>query len=314
MDNELSRIGDTISDTISNFLIDDDYKIDDTLEWSDLIQVYIMRYRRIIGILILVMLLGIMRYCSWKEDIDSDMDSDRVKKFGLQTGGGNHSAAVDAEMAKLRAVDAAQTKFAKEKAEAVEQKGKADQAEKLATVKAAKNASRSKFSKKMDKLGDTLKSTKLGKKVSSAAASIGSAAASIGSAGQAVGDKLGSAGSHLAKETYTGDQVSKLKSAAGNALGKTKLGKFASGTMGDIATMKSLGMSKAGIAKELAGQAGQYAVDKFKEFSGWLYEILFALAISIAICMIVVPSIAFFALGLICYFLLRKKISSMKAF
>lgn len=72
MDNELHRISSTIFDTISNFLIDDDYKIDDTLEWSELIQLYIMRYRRIIGILILVMLLGIMRYCSWKEDMDSD--------------------------------------------------------------------------------------------------------------------------------------------------------------------------------------------------------------------------------------------------
>lgn len=225
----------------------------------------------------------------------------------MQTGGGNHSAAVDAEMSKLRAVDEAQTKFAKEKVETAEQKGKADQAEKLATAKAAKNAGSSKFSKGMDKLGDKLKSTKLGK-------SVGSAASSISSVGKSIGESASSAGSHLAKETYTGAQASKLKNAAGNALGKTKLGKFASGTMGDIATMKGLGMSKAGIAKELAGQAGQYAVDKFKEFSGWLYEILFALAISIAICMIVVPSIAFFALGLICYFLLRKKISSMKAF
>lgn len=225
----------------------------------------------------------------------------------MQTGGGNHTAAVDAEMAKLRAVDEAQTKFAAEKASATEQKAKAEHADKLATSKAAKNAGRSKFSKGMSKLGDKLKSTKLGKSVSSAAAS-------ISSAGQAVGDKVGSVGSHLAKDTYTGAQMSKLKSAAGNALGKSKLGQFASGKLGDIAEMRSAGMSKAGVAKELAGQAGRYAVDKFKEFAGWLYEILFALAISIAICMIVVPSIAFFALGLICYFLLRKKISSIKAF
>lgn len=74
MGNELSRTGDTIGDTISYFLIDDDYKIDDTLEWSDQIQAYIMRYRRIIGILILVMLLGIMRYCSWNDNMDSDRE------------------------------------------------------------------------------------------------------------------------------------------------------------------------------------------------------------------------------------------------
>ena len=260
--NELSRIG----DTISNFLIDDDYKIDDddTLEWSELIQVYIMRYRRIIGIVILVILLGIMYFCSWKDDSE--------KEFGLQIGGGNHEAAVGAEMAKLRATDEAQTAFAKEKgdkatadAKAAEQKGKAEQAAKLVDAKAAKK---------------TAKKARRG----------------------------------TFKDTYTTEQVTKLKSAAGDALGKSKLGQFATGKMGDIKNMRSAGMSKFGVAKELTGQAGQFASDKFKEFAGWLYEILFALAISIAICMIVVPSIAFFALGLICYFLLRKKISSMKAF
>ena len=78
--------------------------------------------------------------------------------------------------------------------------------------------------------------------------------------------------------------------------------------------MREAGMSRVGSGLELTRQGGQFVADKFKEFANWLYEILFAIAISIAICMIVVPSIAFFALGLICYFLLRKKISSMKAF
>ena len=49
---ELSRIG----DTITNLLIDDDYKLDDTLEWTEQIDIYIMRYRRIIGIMMLVLL------------------------------------------------------------------------------------------------------------------------------------------------------------------------------------------------------------------------------------------------------------------
>jgi len=62
---ELSRIG----DTISNLLIDDDYKLDDTLEWTEQIDIYIMRYRRIIGIMMLVILLWIMRYCNWSVEI-----------------------------------------------------------------------------------------------------------------------------------------------------------------------------------------------------------------------------------------------------
>ena len=217
--NELSRIGDTIGDIISNFLFDDNYKIDDTLEWLELSQVYIMRYRRIIGIVILVILLGIMYYCNWKDDNE--------KEFRLQTGGGSSI---------------------------------------IAAAKAAKQTA---------------------KKVN---------------------------GETFFKDTFTTKQVSKLKNVAGNALEKSKLGQFTTGKLDDIKDMRSAGMTKFGVAKQLTGQAGQFAADKFKENANWLYEIQFAIAISIAICMIVVPSIAFFALGLICYFLLRKKISSIKAF
>jgi len=253
--NELSRIGDTIGDTIYNFLIDDNYKIDDTLEWLELSQVYIMRYRRIIGIVILVILLGIIRYCHW----------DEKNVLELQTGGGS------------------------------------------AVIAAAKSAGRSSFSKAMGSVGTTFKTSKPGQDLAAVRKTVSN---SLKSAGKDIGQYS----SHLAKDTYTGEQVAKLKSAAGNALGKSKLGQFATGKMGDIKDMRSAGMTKFGVAKQLTGQAGQFAADKFKEFANWLYEILFAIAISIAICMIVVPSIAFFALGLICYFLLRKKISSMKAF
>jgi hypothetical protein len=303
MGNELSRI----SDNISNFLIDDYFKIDDTLEWYDLVQVYIMRYRRIIGIFILIILIGIMNYCNWQDKYEKD----DVPQIG---GGGNHAAAVAAEMAKLRATDEAQQQFAKEKAERAKSdakilanQSKAEQAAKLEEAKAAKKASKSTFSKGMSEVGTRIKSTKVGQSVSKAAES-------ISSKGKAAGENLRRLGSHLSKDTYTGAQVAKLGKGVSSTLGKSKLGQLATGKLGDIKAMRSAGMSKFGVAKELAGQAGQYAADKFKEFAGWLYEILFALAISIAICMIVVPSIAFFALGLICYFLLRKKISTMKAF
>ena len=298
MDDELTSICNTLYKTILNFLIDDDYKVDNSLEWSELCQIYIMRYRRIIGIFILIILLGILRYCNWKEVNESST---------LQTGGGNHSALVQAEMAKLRAVDEAQTQFAKEKAEIAkaeakiaEEKTKAEQVKKVAQAKAAKKAGRSTFSKAMSKAG---KATR----ITGAASTISSAASS---AKKSVREGMGKIGSHLSKDTYTGAQVAKLSKGVGSAIDKTKLGKLASGKMDDIKAMREAGMSRFGVAKQLTGDAA----NKFKEFAGWLYEILFALAISIAICMIVVPSIAFFALGLICYFLLRKKMSSIKAF
>ena len=55
------------------------------------------------------------------------------------------------------------------------------------------------------------------------------------------------------------------------------------------------------------------AGEKAKEFAGWLYEILFAIAISLAICMVILPSLSFFIVGLICYFLLKSKMSSLKS-
>jgi len=251
---DLSSIFNRIYNTISNFLIDDDYKIDDSLEWSELCKTYIMRYRRVIGIFMLIILLGILRYCNWEEVNDSST---------LQTGGANRSA-VDAELSRLRAVHEAQRKFDKEKSEkaeadakAAEDKAKAEKDSTLAAAKAAKaekHASRNKFSRGVHNLGSKIKDSSLGK-----------------------------------------------------AVGESKVGQ-------KYNAMREAGLSKFYSGVELTRQGGQFVADKFKEFANWLYEILFAIAISIAICMIVVPSIAFFALGLICYFLLRKKISSMKAF
>jgi hypothetical protein len=295
MGNDLSIIGDTIKE----FLIDDNYILDDTLEWTDQAQIFIMRYRRIIGIFMLIILLFIMRYCNYT--VENEHDS------GVQIGGSNDSALVSSELAKLRATDTAKEQFAKEKAAAAEAKTKANTFAKVAQGKAAKAAGRSSFSKEMGKAGSWVKGTKIGK-------GVGKAGSAIGSAGKFVGSKVGAAGSKLAKDSYVGSQVAKLGKGVGAAVSDSKVGQFAKDKMADIGAMKSAGMSKFGIAKELTGQAGQYAADKFKQFAGWLYEILFAIAISIAICMIVVPSISFIILGIICYFLLRKKIATMKGF
>ena len=59
--------------------------------------------------------------------------------------------------------------------------------------------------------------------------------------------------------------------------------------------------------------AGAYAGNKFKDFSGWLYQFLFSIAITIAMCMIILPSLSFLIIGIICYFLFKKKMSSIKS-
>ena len=102
-----------------------------------------------------------------------------------------------------------------------------------------------------------------------------------------------------------GSSVSKAK----DAFSKTAAGR----KIQEMQSMRAAGKSKLSIAGNMAYQAGAYVGDKAKEFAGWLYEILFAIAISIAICMVVLPSISFFIVGIICFFLLKSKISTFKS-
>jgi len=98
----------------------------------------------------------------------------------------------------------------------------------------------------------------------------------------------------LKKIEYSGE--GKLSSKAKKAIGDSSIGKT-------FSQIKEAG----------AYNAGAYVGNKFKEFAGWLYQILFAIAISIAICMVVLPSLSFFIIGIICFFLLKSKISGFKS-
>lgn len=250
MGNELSRTG----NLITNLLIDDNYKINNELELKDIIQDYIMRYRRIIGIIILVILLGLMQNCNWNK---SNLKIRTTNNEEIYVGKGGAVPLVAA----------------------------APIASALTSGAGASGAAAL---------------------ASGAAGSSGAAALTSGSGGAAALAKAVGANvaQNLAKDSMVGAENGRNKSR--------KVMDFASG--GKYSAMREAGFSKFRSGLELGRQGGQFVSDKFKEFASWLYEILFAIAISIAICMIVVPSIAFFALGLICYFLLRKKLITMKAF
>jgi hypothetical protein len=289
MDNLLSKI----SDVIKDLLIDNNYQLDDALDWKEQTILYIMRYRRIIGIIILIILLLIMRYCKVYE-ITKIQNQNQNQN---QNGGGPLAA-----VAAVPALGAIASSGAGAAAAGAAASGAAGAAATGAAGAAATGAAGAAASG-----------------AAGAAATGAAGAAASGAAGTAASSAGAAAVSSSAKNSigkaFSGKhQLGKMGNKIKNSLGKSKLGKFAEGKMGDIGAMESAGMSKFGVAKELTGQAGQYAADKFKQFASWLYEILFALAISISICMIIMPSIAFFALGLISYFLLRSKIATMKAF
>lgn len=103
------------------------------------------------------------------------------------------------------------------------------------------------------------------------------------------------------------------RSAMKDTLSKTSIGKFAEKQKGEMAEMRKAGFTKTQARAQMLYNVGAAAGEKAKEFAGWLYEILFAIAISLAICMVILPSLSFFIVGLICYFLLKSKMSSLKS-
>ena len=66
-------------ETLSYVFIDNNYEIDDTQEWTELIQQYIMRYRRIIGICILIILFGIARICHNKKNDTNEIQLETIE-------------------------------------------------------------------------------------------------------------------------------------------------------------------------------------------------------------------------------------------
>jgi len=101
MGNELSSIG----DIISPYIIDDNYKINNELEWTEIIQNFILRYRRIIGLIILIILIAIMRTCNnfnnqnKKQGINQDKNQDKNHKTWVGKGGAVAAAPVAAALA-----------------------------------------------------------------------------------------------------------------------------------------------------------------------------------------------------------------------
>ena len=51
----------------------------------------------------------------------------------------------------------------------------------------------------------------------------------------------------------------------------------------------------------------------FKEFALWMYGILYSVELSIMGCIIILPSLGFFVVGIVCYVLLKEKIGYLKS-
>jgi len=69
---------------------------------------------------------------------------------------------------------------------------------------------------------------------------------------------------------------------------------------------------KAGSLKTYSNAVGDVA-NKFAENSDIIYRVLYAIAFFVIICIVIVPTLAFLIIGVICYFLLKDRMKEIKA-
>lgn len=94
----------------------------------------------------------------------------------------------------------------------------------------------------------------------------------------------------------------------------------AAGAIGAIGAA-GVAPTKLGIAKGLASKGlgkgyaiGSGAAEGIRNNADWFYGMLYAIVISLAVFMIIIPSISFFVIGIICYFILKDKMKTLKGF
>ena len=280
---------------IKQLLIIDAYTINDDDELIIQIKYFILRYRRIIGIILLCLLLYINnKYHISNNNNDNENENkngnNRNKKL---VGGGDDPPPVPSRTygysndvkAKIKSLEDNQT--AKSFIDAQAKKVSDDAAAKTKTAsdaaaakakqiaddaKQASDVAQAKLDKSVKNTGHF---TKQGLKFKA------DASEKLGKVGAKVSTKL-----FVDKDAY-----------------KARTGKDYKGSL----------KQRSGIVANKLYKVGAWTGDKFKDMTSWLYEFLFAMALSIALCAIILPSISFLIIGIVCYFLFKKKMILIKS-
>lgn len=280
-------------DYIRNILIIEEYVINPEDDFISQSKTFILRYRRILGIILLIILITILYSCDTSPQHNQQGGADNNFGVGGLFNNANKTVKTAAQMKKSPPIP---SKSGKLSLEEIERRKAAGQSKRDARAKSKASQPYIPLKVHRPKLNappptPTPTSTPTPTPTPNSPPS---------------GLPLPKAGL-LSKLDKTGKL--KFESAKQTAIGKIK----DTSAVKKYSEMRSAGFSKKAIAGRAIYGVGAAAGEKFKEFSGWLYEILFAIAISIAICMVILPSLTFFIVGLICYFLLRRKVASLKS-
>jgi len=122
-----------------------------------------------------------------------------------------------------------------------------------------------------------------------------------GKAARATGRGLKFAG----KKTLTG-----WKPGALSKLQKSKVGQGLS-KVGQTLKSGKMAALKSGAAG--LKNFGENRITAFKESAPWLYSILYSIAMTIMLLIIILPTLGFFVIGLVCYVILKDKIGFIKS-
>jgi len=80
------------------------------------------------------------------------------------------------------------------------------------------------------------------------------------------------------------------------------------------ATLAPVGKTlKTAVSPSKMFDAAGAAANKFSDNADMIYRILYSIAIFIVMCIVIVPSLAFIIIGVMCYFLLKKRMKSIKS-
>jgi len=315
---------------ITDIMIIKEYEINPDDTYWEQTKSFILRYRRIIGIFLLIILIYIWIYC--------DFDNNDNTTNNKQHGGGNNkpfsgfdnslSATTKPEPAQEPAQAPNQQKKSKQKPSEQEQLNnykkslvmdnqkkdieKEYQAQKDQKAKEEANIQlKIATDKRISEIQSKKSKSKLGligidKRTKEEKAEI----KSIKKQGRTE-YKQASEDVKKAEKALKSAVTDENKAKAEAALEKAKSVKLDKSTaLGAKKSIKSYGKSIAGSSYNM----GSRAVDSIKENAGWFYQILFSIAISLIICIIVIPSISFFFIALICFFLLKHKMANLKGF
>ena len=281
---------------IKQLLIIDKYTINDDDEFIIQIKYFILRYRRIIGIILLCLLLY----------IDNKCNTDNSNKYNNDNGNGNKnmfggSAPPPTQPPEIRRDLKLNTdqQLARDKLLAEDKKIQ-DTAKAQASIDfTAKTKSDAKAA--ADKVNTDAK-TAADKAIADTAAA---------KTAEAVKKEKGTFGFGKKGAILKADASKKLGDIGSKVSSKISIDKdaFKAKTGKDYTTLGFASSKlKSGIYNSTA-----WAGNKFKDMSGWLYQFLFAIALTISICAIILPSVSFLIIGIICYFLLRKRMIQLKS-